>query len=219
MLFGDKVVLHTLLLMRLLGPGCVCRNTKEELTCMSCWFIDKYSVFKWEVTHVVQPLRNDVGFQQSPAVWVHWFVLRGNLWRHKAVNFIGVKKCCNSYFDPQGVSIVTGDHLCLSVAQPHQSEPPGVVSHGASAGSGSPLRKSWNRGLQDRSPLQRTLACLYDSVGNSSVDQLQWGQRWEERRSRKKKRKILGQAVVDHKSIYTRLHNMSTSRLWCRSLM
>lgn len=29
----------------------------------------------------------------------------------------------------------------------------------------------------------------------------------------KKKRKILGQAVVDHKSIYTRLHNMSTSRL------
>lgn len=34
MLFGDKVVLHTLLLVRLLGPGGICRNTKEELTCM-----------------------------------------------------------------------------------------------------------------------------------------------------------------------------------------
>lgn len=96
--------------------------------------------------------------------------------------------CCNTYFDPQGVTIVTGDNLWPSVAQPHQSEPLGGVSHGASAGSGSPLRKSWNRGLRDRSPLQRTLACLYDSVGNSSVNQLQQGQRGEERRSRKKKR-------------------------------
>lgn len=65
------------------------------------------------------------------------------------------------------------------MAQSHQSGQPDGVSHGASAGSGSPLHKSGSQGLQDQIPLRRSLACPYDSAENSSVNQLQRGQRWE----------------------------------------
>lgn len=93
----------------------------------------------------------------------------------------------------------------------HQSGPPDGVSHGASAGSEPPLHKSGSRGLPDRSPLRRIPACPYDSDGNSSVSQLQRGQRWEVRRSRKKKKQVLGQSVMNPKMIYSSLHKCTTS--------
>lgn len=85
--------------------------------------------------------------------------------------------CCTTCSEPLDVTIITEEPLYQPVAQSYRSEPPDGASHWAVVGSESPPRRSRTLDLQDLSPHQMILACLYDSAGNSSADQLQRGQR------------------------------------------